>query len=320
MILLLLLAVLLALTGWLLRDRLVVSRPQRRTLADLPPEALTRYLPEDTAAVVVLDARTLRQSAAVQPLLSALRHLIDYGAESEPWLAWTGIDPLRDLDEIRVITLAGDASRPLWLVRGRIDPARFEIGPGRLEPRTEEGPGVYLHTGRHKELVLLSVAGDALLCGAPQRVREVLQCAGQKPAPPVHDALLRQLLAEVDRDRPAWMAASLSALGRVGRLPNLGLELLLRPVFNHARGVTGSLAATDSLRADFRFTTANADSARQLAQTLQSVPTLAEAADLLLGSQHDLLPLLRLLETATVTPRENHVSLEGRLDASQLQR
>jgi hypothetical protein len=319
LVLLLVVAALVALGWWVLRNGLPDSRSDSRAEEDLPAGALADYLPPDAAGVMSLNTRALRQAPAVQPLMGVLRHLVAYGAEVEPWLAWTGIDALTDLDEVRVIATAGDPSRPLWLVRGRLDPGRFVTGPDRLQPRTEGRHRVYEYASPRKGTTWLVVAGDALVCGPAARVRDALDRAGREPAPPVRDRLLRRLLAQVDRGRPAWVAASLEAMGRVGRLPNWGLELVLRPVFNHARGVTGSIAAGDDLKAEFSFTTRDADSARQLEGALQGIPTLAEGADLFLGTQRDLLPLFRLVEGAEVTRQGATVSLRGRLDRSQLQ-
>jgi hypothetical protein len=307
-----------AASAWLLRARLWDRPPAPPADWDLPPGALEGYLPPDAVSVLSLDTRVLREAAAVRPLLPALGRLAQYGQTSEPWLTYTGINPVADLDELRVIVSAGDSSRPLWLARGRFDPDRFAVGPGRLDVRVADGHRVFEYVDPRNGALWLAVAGDMLISGPEKRVRVALAEAGSDRAGPVRDPVLRRMLAEVDQTRPAWLAASLAGLGRVGRLENGALELVLRPMFSHARGVAGGIAAGEELRADFHFVARDAEGARRLAEALTSDAGLAEGAGLLFGPESDLLPVFRLLAASEVSREDADVWLRGCLDADQL--
>jgi hypothetical protein len=293
--------------------------PDLETIA-YPPDALADYMPPDAAGVLNFDLRRLREAPLTQgPLGPLLRRLVARTRAELSWLGLAGIDAWNDIDRFRVVLPAGDAGRPLWLVHGRIDPDRFQVGPKQLTPRVEGDKRVYQFTDPAVGPTLLAQAGDTLVVSAvPARLTAALADAAEPHAAVVQDPTVREPLEKVDHSRPVWLAVSLRALGDTGRMENRLLEALTGPVLRRSRTVEGGLAVGDDLRADMTFRAADEAAAAQLEKVLRDVVIIAEGAPLLPGADPDLLPLLTLLSTATVSRDGRAVQLHSRLTAEQL--
>jgi hypothetical protein len=294
--------------------------PSEEALVSYPPDALAGYLPADSAAIVTVNLRRLEEAPLVRGRLGpAVRGLVKRVQTGLDWLGPTGIDPLADLDSLQVLFPARDASRPLLLARGRPDPGRFQVGPGKLEPGVVERHRVYDYKDPEAGPVRLAAVGDTLVvCANPARVADALAyAASPRPTPPA-DAVLRGLLGRVDRGQAVWLAASLERLGPVGRLENRAVELLVRPVLTHARGIEGGLDVGEDLGAAFTFGARDEAGARQLEEALQSVILLAQGAPLLLRGDRELLPVFALLAAGQARREGDTVTLRCRLREDEL--
>src|SRR5438874_573641 len=101
-----------------------------------PAGALEEYVPENAAAVIDLNLKQMGSSPVVRQHIKApLDHLMKRAETNHPWAALVGIDPLQDVEWLRVFFLGGDTANPLWVAKGRFDPARFQVGPKKLQPR-----------------------------------------------------------------------------------------------------------------------------------------------------------------------------------------
>jgi hypothetical protein len=297
------------------------SYPEAPVVEHFPEGALDGYLPEDARGVLTVNLRPLPAApAARKQFRKPLEQLIGRGEGDHPWMGLLGVDPFTDLDRIRVVFCTRGPDRPLWLARGRFDPARFQTGPGKLRERVEDGFRVYEYTdpagGR---VTTLALAGDTLAASDDRaRVYAALAyAAGSRKAVRVDPALVK-LLGKVDRGQALWLAVSLDKLGHVGRLPSLGLELMLRPVLKHARSARGGVTCAEDVRAEFHFEARDEAGADDLETGLRSACETAAGASLLFRIEPDLLPLLRLLATGEVTRDGLEVRLRCRLTADQL--
>lgn len=282
-----------------------------------PADVLKGYLPADTAAVVTLSPARLLDSPAVRGDLEAsLRRLMRRATLTQLWLALAGIDPLTDLDQLQIVLGAKDLGRPLWLARGRIDRARFQVGPGKLRPRVEQGRRLYEYDDPDYGKVLLAPVGDTLVVSAAaEKLADALDCAAQPRPLTLRHQAFAGLLKQTDQGQAVWLAVSLEDLGRVGRLDSRVMDLVLRPVFEHARGIVGGLSAGADLRADFTFGTRDADAAARLDTAIKSAVELAQVAPLLGANDRDLLPLFQLLDTGKTAREATTISLRCRLPA-----
>jgi hypothetical protein len=253
------------------------------------------------------------------PFGESLRRLVRRSDRQLSWLWLAGIDPWKEIDRARVVLPVGEPARPLWLVHGRIDPDRFQVGPGRLVPHNEGGRRFYEYHDPVVGPTWLAPAGDTLVVSVGRaRLLEALCDAAQPHPVTVRDPTLRELLTGVDRTRVLWLAASLEALGPTARVENRALDTMLGPVLRRARDVQGGVSAGEDLQAEFTFRTAHEDAAEQLEEVLKNIVTIAEGASLVPGADQDLLSLFQLLSAGETTRSGAAVTLRCRLNADML--
>ncbi len=87
-----------------------------------------RYLPEDTEAVLMVNAKQLLDSPLVKKhFLEQMRELIKTNAECENILKSLGFDPFKDLTSITgAISMMGSDAKGLLITHGQFDKAKFE--------------------------------------------------------------------------------------------------------------------------------------------------------------------------------------------------
>jgi hypothetical protein len=287
---------------------------------DYPRDALAEYVPADAAGLLSFDLHALRQAPLARGRLETpLRRLAGRVQSELPWLGLAGVDVWADIDRVRVALPAGDADRPLWTVHGRIDSGRFQLGPGRLTPRTADGKRLYEYVDAVTGPTFLAPANDTLAVSPGQaRLTAALDYAAEPHRTEARDPTLRESLGQVDRKRPVWLAVSLAALGDPGRIDNFLLSALISPVLRRARTVQGSIAVGEDVRADFTFRAADEAAAEELEKVLRGGIDVAAGARLLPGADVDLLPLLALVSAAEVSRDGVVVRLHSQLGADQL--
>lgn len=290
-----------------------------------PSDVLAEYLPEDSAAVIVVDLPLLRQSPVGRKhLMSFLKQLVREAEGEFAWLSWLGINPLDDLDSLQISFAAGGEGQPLWLARGRVDRSHFHVAAQGTE-KVVDHFRVWEYADRQsKRKTTLAAAGDVLLVSdTSARVIAALKYGrerqtGKLDLHPVRDPMLRDMLAKVDRRRSIWLAASMNKLGSVRRIDNFWLEAILRPLLSHAESVRGGFTCAEDVRADLLFQAATEEKAAQLETDLKRLHELAGGASLLLSRQNELLPLLRLLGTGETKREGTNVLLHCRVAGDQL--
>ncbi|MHB1425501.1 MAG: hypothetical protein ACYC3I_20225 [Gemmataceae bacterium] len=287
----------------------------------IPPGALADYVPEDSEAVLAVNVRQLLESPlGRRPLLPPLRHLLDLVEQRLRWLDLARINPLEDLDTLRISFAPAADGQPLWLARGRFDRTRFQRGADKLQETTLDQFHVWEYSDRAaKRTTLLAPLGDMLVVSETREsVRAALRQAFDPQPIRVRDAVLRELLTKVDRRQSVWLAASIKSLGPISGIDNLLLKMLLRPVLAHAESVQGGIVRNEDVQAVLHFRTATEQDAAQLEMDLNSVRDLAREGSWLLGRQKELLPLLHLLGTSQISRDGTMILWRCRLAADQL--
>jgi hypothetical protein len=302
----------------------------RAVVEHFPAGALDEYVPESAAAVLDLNMKQIGSSPVVQQhIKGALGHLVQRAEGTHPWAAQVGIDPFKDLEWLRVVFVGGDTANPLWIGKGRFDPARFQVGPNKLQPRVVDRFRVFESPDPAKHgTTTVARAGDYLVaCDAQPYVLDALNHAadGKKAEP--SDALLREQLQAVGRKQSVWLAVSLTKLGRVPPLHSGAAEIVLRPVFNHAQAAQGGFTFGDDLQAQFALRARDEAAAAELEQSLKGKIDFARDmaagwgalnAVGLFSGESDLLPVVRLIGAGEVTREGATVRLRCRLPADQL--
>jgi hypothetical protein len=294
-----------------------------------PAGALDEYLPENAAAVLDLNMKQLGAAPVVQQHIKApLDHLIQRAEANHHWASLVGLDPFKDIDSLRVVFIGGDTAAPLWIAKGRFDPSRFLVGPGKLQPKVVDRFHVFECADAGGATATLALAGDYLVASDSQaHVLDALNHAADgKKAEPT-DALLREQLQAVDKKQSIWLAVSLPKLGPVPTLHSNAAETILRPVLNKAQAAHGGFTFGNDLEARFAMKARDEAAAGELEQALKG--RIDVARDLagtwkvanalgLFSGESDLLPVIRLVGAGEVTREGATVRLRCRLPADQL--
>jgi hypothetical protein len=285
-----------------------------------PGGALQQYLPGDTAAVFTLDVKRWREtSAAGKGLHDTLQYLFGKDEMGRGWLPLTGIEPLRDLDEVRLLLSSHAVFDPLVILRGRFDPSCFQTGAGELSRCLVDAVGSRFalfeyHDRWRGEIVALAPAGEYLVvCDARAPVLAALRHAAAPSPTASLDRRLSRLLEKVDRRHTFWLAVSLEQLRPVPKLNNKALELILRPILQYADSIEGGLTLADEMRAEFVFQTRNEVVAQNLEELLRSSCDVAQGVPLLSGVDPALRPLFQLAGSGEVTREGTALRLRCRL-------
>lgn len=287
-----------------------------------PPGVLADYVPEDSAAVLAVNTRQLKESPiGRQGLKPFLRQLAMQAEGRLPWLELTGINPLEDFDTLLISLAADGGGEPVLLARGRFDRSRFQIGADKLRAQLVDGFRVWEHSDRSAEpTTLLAAVGDTLVVSkARSRVQAALRHARDPQPIQVRDVTLRQFLMKTDRRQSVWLAASIKRLGPISGIDDYLLKMILRPLLAHAESVYGGVTCSEDLRAELHFSTNTDEDADQLETDLKSLCEAAPGAALL-GRQNELLPLLRLLAASQIRREGKILVLSCRLPVDQLEK
>jgi hypothetical protein len=236
------------------------------------------------------------------------------------WIDCLGVDPVSDLDSLQISFAPSRGEQPLWLARGRFDPSRFQVGPGKLQKKTVDHYRVWEYVDHQtKRATRLAPVGDALVASeTPARLLAALKQAGNPQPVAIRDGALRELLAQVDRHQGLWFAASLGKIRPAVRIHHFLLESLLNPFFNHADNVYGGLSCAEDVLGEFHFRTATEEGAAKLEMELNSMTVLAQGAPVLWSQEKELLPLFHLLASGQVSRDGTTVFLHCRLAKSEL--
>ena len=287
-----------------------------------PPGVLADYVPEDSEALVVVNVRSLRESPiGRQHLGPSLQQIVRQAERRVRWMDLLGINLLEDVDTIQISFAPGAGDQPVWLMGGRLDRSRFQIGRDKLSETTLDRFRVWEYTDRAtKRTTLLAPVGDVLVVSETRsRVLAALKQANDPRPTSVRDAKLRDLLAKMDRRQSIWLAASIESLGPISGIDNYLLKIVLHPLLAHADSVYGGIACAEDLRIEMYFHAATDEDAVRLETALQNIHDTAPGAALLLERQKELLPLLHMLGASTIGRDGKTIRLRCRLTADQLE-
>jgi hypothetical protein len=191
---------------------------------------LLRYAPPESSFVLGMNVRALLETAAGKAMLAEARN----SAELSKFTAQTGLDPLKDIDEILV---AGEATQKknngLVLVRGRFASVQMaQLATQNFTPAMFRGVEIYTRSG--DEPVSVAVLNPALLvAGDTARVKALI---GRGPGAGPSAALAAKA-AEL-APMHIWFAAVTPASQLAGDLPKNMNSELMRSIEQVSGGIT----------------------------------------------------------------------------------
>jgi len=276
-----------------------VPRPIARVLRD--------YLPADTGAVIGFNGRKLRQSAVIRKR---------FGPRGDPGVPrWPNLqlDPLRDLDFLRLAFSPGDLDHPLALGGGKISsllalPVQQEQGMD-LRSIKEAVNGKTVHFGIVEEVAVASEKRAKV-------VAALLRCC-QEGEVVLEDIRMRDLLIRAkERDSPLWLVGSLEKLGAAPVVENAWLNGQIHQLWQKMETVEAHAGfQKDVALAVIIRSKTNAD-AREVADLLRGIAVAANTSRLL-PIDKDLVPWLKLLATGTVRHNARMVVFNCSLPADE---
>ncbi len=288
----------------------------------IPDGVLADYVPEDSAAVLVVDVRQLREMPMgrqyLWPTIQQLARQIEHRL---PWLKLMGINLPDDSDTLRISFASKGGGEPILLARGQFDRSRLQIGPNKLQESTLDHFRIWeFREPDAKQAALIALVGDTLVVSETRnRVQAALRQASDPQPIRVREGILRQQLAKVDCRQSLWLAASMKNLDSISQVDNYLIRMILRPLVAHAQSVYGGIACAEDLQAELHFSTSTDDDADHLEADLKSICEAAPGITLL-RRKNELLPLLRLLAAGQVSREGKSILFHCRLTADQLEK
>jgi hypothetical protein len=288
----------------------------------VPAGALADYVPEDSAAVLFVDVGQFRETpVGRQYLWPTMQQLARQLQWRLPWLKLVGINTLDDFDTLRISFASKGGGEPMLLARGQFDRSRLQIGPDKLQERTLDHFRIWEYSEPEaKQTTLIAPVADMLVVSETRnRVQAALKQASDPQPIRVRDAILRQVLAKVDRRQSLWLAASMKKLASISELDNYLLKMILRPLVAHAESVYGGITCTEDLQAELHFSTTTEADASRLESDLRSICEAAPGI-MLLGRKSEPQPLLQLLAAGQIKREGKTILFRCRLTTDQAEK
>jgi hypothetical protein len=310
--------------SWRMRRQPNQERIEPGLANEVSAGELDDYLPEDTAALLVVDYRRLRETPGALEHVRPLLHPTSGGEGLLPQrLDLVGVEPDQDVDGVCLLNGIDDTGYPLVLLRGRFDAGRFQVGPNRLRPLTAANSAATFHVYEYgdpkgTDTGYFAVIGtDCLLFSrSKDNVLTALRQTIQPRRVPLRDAALSEALQRVDRSKAVWGAASLNRLSTMPRLKPPVVDGALRPIVEQAVRIEGELDVRDGqLRLRVRLDAASAEETDKLVQKIEELKYACEAALMLGEAGKDypraVEPILRLLSEARIEREGTTVTVSG---------
>jgi hypothetical protein len=309
--------IVIVVSTWLLR----AGRDGDDDLSDrVPAGVLAEYVPEDSAAVLVVDVRPFRETPmGRQYLWPTMQQLARQIQSRLLWQKPLGVNLFDDSDTLRISFASKGSGEPILLARGRFDRSHLQIGPDKLQERTLDHFHIWeFREPEAKQTTFIALVADMLVVSETHnRVQAALKQASDPQPIRVRDATLHQILAKADAPQSLWLAASMKKLGSISEIDNYLLKMILRPLVAHAESVYGGITCDQDLQAELHFSSATEAHASQLEADLRSICEAAPGITLL-GRKNELLPLLQLLAAGQINREGKTILFRCRLTADQL--
>jgi hypothetical protein len=244
---------------------------------------IDKFLPADTAVVLRLDVKSMRDTPALQDDKEALqkgrafidRVLLEYDAVRKHMTS-AGIDVYRD---IATITTAmpgdGDPDKAFVVLEGTFDPARFRKTAEAEAAKPDSGLKLVKiaghdvvqvdFPGREEPLYAFLVDKSTLLgAGSRAKIETALKQIDNDKAEPAKD--VRALVQQLDAKQHFGFAGTRTAMAKLLERSNQPFGDVFGQIFEGADNIQGGLTLGKECTIVFRFTARDEKSAKQFFQ------------------------------------------------------
>jgi hypothetical protein len=287
-----------------------------------PVQAQTKYLPNNSDAVITTNVKQILGSAALKAGVEQAKQALQNeqrAKEAREVLDQLGFDPFKDLEKI---VIAGSGSGPdqaLVLLQGKFNVRKFAdladkaaTTEPNLKILKEGGYTLYeIATPQGQvQQVYMALVDDAAICIGPSKslvIDTLDKKAGKKESAQKKELL--QLLDRVDANQSLSVVVLSSGFQAV---PNAELAKI--------DNITGGLTLTDELKAEIIVAAKNNNDARDLGDKLRDGLNQAKAFAAILAQQNrQIAPLADLLGGVTVNSKDNAIAVRGRITKEMLE-
>ena len=286
------------------------------------------YLPADTDAVVVIDAKKLAGSDFLKrDAADIVAELLKVSRHAELAVAASGLDPLKDIDRV-VVGLNLDAPqspRPFVLAAGSFEAKKVSAAltayagknPKQMSAVKVGEREAFLVTGNREGMYAAPVAdGLLVVAGSDKALADAFAAAaGTRKA-----VVAKELAALVAAGDPK-AAVRLAAVTK-GKFAKIEISLeSLKKRLAAVDTITASIAVEKDLAVELRLTTSDAESAKGLNEVLQALlPVFQQQMKAAVEDQPELRPAADLIKSLRPKAGGKTVVVTGSIASSSLAR
>jgi hypothetical protein len=291
--------------------------------ASAPAAEADKYLLDDTDAVIGLDVKLLLQSPLVKKnYLPLAQKQLQNNADVQKNLKEIGLDPLRDID--RILLVHGESCHrivnskeefaPFVIIRGRFDTAKIHAKVAQVQQFIptllkihKSGSNVIYEITADKSF-FLALPDRTTIVGAlfKDQVTEALDKAANKKKTKLQTAGMKFMIEQTDNRHTLWVAAKGSAaFSADSPLPTAKDKKVAKSARKKLSDsgideISGGITVEDGLKAGFRITVPDEDTAKTIEEAIQTF--LPNVVDAVAGKNDDkrLVPVAEFLRSVTI--------------------
>jgi hypothetical protein len=297
----------------------------------LPAHAaeVDKYLPEDTEAVVVVNAKQLVDSSLVKKhLLGHIRELLKSNDEAAKILESLGFDPFKDLTSITAaMPLIGNDAKGLIITHGQFDKAKFDAKAEEVVK--ERGDVLKIHKEGDRKVyevkvpdgdkpAFVGIVDQTTLVAGPdkQHILDAFATSEGKKKGTLKKEI-QELIEKADATQSVWLAATAQAFLK----GDLSSDDKAKKNLEKINSVTAGVTIDKGIKAAFMVATKSAENAKELADEFKEVLNQVKGLLTLLAEQNkQLAPLVDAVGNLKVTTEGNNISVKAEVSEEVIEK
>jgi hypothetical protein len=293
-----------------------------------------KFLPNDSEAVSSVNIRQILDSALVKKYgLEPLKQAIKSNDEVQKTLNSIGLDPLKDLESLTSSSPGGSEAdkKGLLILHGQFDTTKFhakaeEVAKDHADVLKIHKAGDYklyevsmqLPGQGEKQPVFVGIVDKTTIVASPSQdyVVEAMDKGNGKKKTMLKKEV-QQLIEKADTKQSIWIAALSSGIA-VGQL---GQDEKVKEILDKVKTLTGGIAITDDVKAEFLITAKSADKAKEVAEAInEGLGKVKFFVGFLAMNKKELAPAITALETIKVVTKDSDLTVKGEVSKDVIEK
>jgi hypothetical protein len=285
----------------------VIAAPSRAADSD-------KLLPNDANFVVTINVKQMIASPLFKKLDDKfnIKEALKKDPSTKQALETTGLDPLKDVDQVIMAGSGGKQEELLFLILGKFDKTKLEAAGSKaaqddkngLKILKEGGYTLYEMTNKKDGQVLYGAIMDNSTIAASLKKDYLLDAldkkAGKKKSSMKKD--LVDLLPKADTKQSVAVVAVSEGLGGPGA----------QEVTDKLKNIIGTINVTDDVKLNFNLAAKDEAAAKDVAKQIdEGLGQVKAFAGIMAAQNKQLAPVIDILGTLKVEAKGTNVSLKG---------